>query len=92
MWNPRGLTTEAPVFSRQPQLPTLLGQFVHTLPLFRDLSLADRATMLPLVLALFDYKSSEAQYRRYDQAGAAQLSCLPAQSHSPLVKCPPRCR
>ena len=34
-WSPEGLTTEAPVFSRRPQLPTMLGQFVHTLPLFR---------------------------------------------------------
>ena len=34
-WSPQGLTTEAPVFSRRPQLPTMLGQFVHTLPLFR---------------------------------------------------------
>ena len=32
-WSPEGLTTEAPVFSRQPQLPTLVGQFVHTAPL-----------------------------------------------------------
>ena len=40
-WSPEGLTTEAPIFSRRPQLPTMLGQFVHTLPLFRcyDLSL-----------------------------------------------------
>ena len=35
-WSPQGLTTEAPVFSRRPQLPTMLGQFVHTLPLFRQ--------------------------------------------------------
>ena len=34
-WSPQGLTTEAPVFSRRPQLPTMLGQFVHTLPLFK---------------------------------------------------------
>lgn len=34
-WSPRGLTTEAPVFSKQQQYPTLLGQFIHTFPLFR---------------------------------------------------------
>ena len=34
-WSRQGLITEAPVFSRRPQLPTMLGQFVHTLPLFR---------------------------------------------------------
>ena len=37
-WSPEGLTTEAPIFSRRPQLPTMLGQFVHTLPLFRYLA------------------------------------------------------
>ena len=35
-WSPeKGLTIEAPVFSKLPRLPTMLGQFVHTLPLFR---------------------------------------------------------
>lgn len=34
-WSPQGLTTEAPVFSKQQQYPTLLGQFIHTFPLFR---------------------------------------------------------
>lgn len=29
-----GLVTEAPVFSKLTQLPTLLGQFVHTTPLY----------------------------------------------------------
>ena len=34
-WSPEGLTIEAPVFNALPRLPTMLGQFVHTLPLFR---------------------------------------------------------
>ena len=34
-WGPEGLRIESPVFSSQPRLPTLLGQFVHTFPLFR---------------------------------------------------------
>jgi uncharacterized protein with NAD-binding domain and iron-sulfur cluster len=34
-WTPDGLSTEAPVFSQLPRLPTLLGQFVHTNALFR---------------------------------------------------------
>ena len=34
-WSPRGLTTEAPVFSKKEQYPTLVGQFIHTFPLFR---------------------------------------------------------
>ena len=33
-WSPRGLVTEAPVFSKLPRLPTLVGQFVHTFPLY----------------------------------------------------------
>lgn len=35
-WSPeQGLTIEAPVFSSKIRLPTMLGQFVHTLPLLR---------------------------------------------------------
>ena len=34
-WSPEGLTTSAPVFSQQQQYPTMLGQFIHTMPLFR---------------------------------------------------------
>lgn len=33
------MVTEAPVFSKLPRLPTLLGQFVHTAPLFWALPL-----------------------------------------------------
>lgn len=36
-WSPQGLVTEAPVFSKLPRLPTMLGQFVHTAPLFWSL-------------------------------------------------------
>ncbi|CAL5218947.1 g699 [Coccomyxa viridis] len=72
-WSPQGLTTEAPVFSRRPQLPTMLGQFVHTLPLFRRLSLADRATMVPLLAAVVDFDSSQATYEQYDSMTAKEL-------------------
>lgn len=34
-WTRDGLSVSAPVFSEQLQLPALLGQFVHTSPLFR---------------------------------------------------------
>lgn len=34
-WTPEGLSTSAPVFSQEDQLPALLGQFVYTNPLFR---------------------------------------------------------
>jgi hypothetical protein len=36
-WGPDGqLITQAPVFSQQPRLPAILGQFVHTFNLFRQ--------------------------------------------------------
>ena len=34
-WSREGLTTTAPVFSTQTQFPALIGQFIHTSPLFR---------------------------------------------------------
>ncbi|CAL8469873.1 g9415 [Coccomyxa elongata] len=72
-WSPEGLTTEAPVFSRRPQLPTMLGQFVHTMPLFRRLSLADRATMVPLLAAVVDFDATPETYQRYDSMTALEL-------------------
>ncbi|KAL3155415.1 hypothetical protein ABBQ38_010971 [Trebouxia sp. C0009 RCD-2024] len=72
-WSPRGLTTEAPVFSRQQQYPTLLGQFVHTFPLFRSIPLADRLTMLPLLYSILDYDRSPASYEQYDKMSAWDL-------------------
>ncbi|KAK9843730.1 hypothetical protein WJX81_003891 [Elliptochloris bilobata] len=72
-WGPRGLAIEAPVFSELPRLPTLLGQFWHTLPLFRNLSLADRATMLPLLYSIVDFDSSSETYERYDRMTAREL-------------------
>jgi len=72
-WNRQGLVTEAPVFSDLPRLPTLLGQFVHTLDLFKGLSLADRLTMFPLFAAVIDYTATPETYRRYDQMTAREL-------------------
>ncbi|GAX73691.1 hypothetical protein CEUSTIGMA_g1142.t1 [Chlamydomonas eustigma] len=72
-WSPRGLVTEAPVFSTLPRLPTLVGQFVHTFPLYWSLSLEDRLTMLPFLTTFIDFKSSEATYERYDKMSAYEL-------------------
>ncbi|KAJ9522148.1 hypothetical protein QJQ45_005136 [Haematococcus lacustris] len=72
-WSPRGLVTEAPVFSKLPRLPTLLGQFVHTAPLHWSLSLADRLTMLPFLAAFMDFNSSEEVYKKYDAISAYEL-------------------
>mmetsp|Transcript_10302 Transcript_10302/g.28093 ORF Transcript_10302/g.28093 Transcript_10302/m.28093 type:complete len:554 (-) Transcript_10302:461-2122(-) len=72
-WSPKGLVTEAPIFSRQPQLPTLLGQFVHTAPLYWSLSLPDRLTMLPFLATFFDYNATEETYKEYDSMSAYEL-------------------
>ncbi|GIL93344.1 hypothetical protein Vretifemale_20752 [Volvox reticuliferus] len=72
-WSPRGLVTEAPVFSKMPRLPTLVGQFVYTFPLYWALPLEDRLTMLPFLATLADYVSSEERYEQYDKMSAYEL-------------------
>ena len=72
-WNPKGLLTEAPVFSQQPRLPTLIGQFVHTFPKYWALSLADRLTMLPFLTACLDYSSTTERFEHYDNMSAFDL-------------------
>eukprot|EP00798_Chlamydomonas_sp_ICE-L_P017415 gene17415-23715_t len=78
-WSPEGLVTEAPVFNKELQLPTLIGQFVHTSQL--SLSLADRATLLPVLAAVIDVNSSQEAYERYDNMSALELfkSCRVSQ-------------
>ncbi|KAI8468019.1 MAG: hypothetical protein J3K34DRAFT_454404 [Monoraphidium minutum] len=72
-WSPKGLTTEAPVFSRQQQLPTLMGQFVHTSGLQWSLPLEERLTMLPFLTTLLDYNSSPEVFESYDRMSARDL-------------------
>eukprot|EP01025_Chloroclados_australasicus_P068224 TRINITY_DN9466_c0_g2_i7.p1 TRINITY_DN9466_c0_g2~~TRINITY_DN9466_c0_g2_i7.p1 ORF type:complete len:590 (+),score=61.68 TRINITY_DN9466_c0_g2_i7:127-1770(+) len=72
-WSPQGLTIESPVFSELPRLPTVLGQFVHTLPLFRKLPLQDRATMFPLMISMLDVNSTDLTYEKYDKMNAKEL-------------------
>lgn len=72
-WSPEGLVTEAPVFSKLPRLPTLLGQFVHTAPLFWALPLEERLTMLPFLLSFVDFDASPEVYARYDKMSAREL-------------------
>ena len=73
-WSPRGLTTQAPVFSQQPRLPAILGQFVHTSGLFNDtLPLFDRATIIPWLYSAIDLNSSPGSYERYDQMTAREV-------------------
>lgn len=69
-WSPKGLVTEAPVFSKLPRLPTMLGQFVHTFPLYWSLPLTERLTMLPFLTSFIDFDSSPVRHSsksRYHQ-------------------------
>lgn len=65
--------TEAPVFSKLPRLPTLVGQFVHTLPLYWSLPLTDRLTMLPFLATLADYCSRWGRTEGFRGGGEVHL-------------------
>lgn len=64
---------ESPIFQDVPRLPTPLGSFVHTAPLFANLSLADRATALPLVKPLLEHDLDEQTYAQYDAQSAYEM-------------------
>uniref|UniRef100_A0A383VMW8 Amine oxidase domain-containing protein n=1 Tax=Tetradesmus obliquus TaxID=3088 RepID=A0A383VMW8_TETOB len=72
-WSPDGLQVESPIFQDLPRLPTPLGSFVHTAPLFRQLPLADRATAAPLVKALLEHDLDDTLYNSYDSQSAYEL-------------------
>lgn len=67
------LINEAPVFSNLPQLPTPLGQAFHTRNYFKTLSLLDRASVLPIVAAAADVRSSPERYAALDKMTAREL-------------------
>jgi uncharacterized protein with NAD-binding domain and iron-sulfur cluster len=67
------LINEAPVFGARPRLPTPLGQALWTAPYFRSLSLADRASVLPVMAALVDARSSPRRFAEYDEMTAKEL-------------------
>jgi hypothetical protein len=64
---------ESPIFQNLPRLPTPLGSFVHTAPLFRQLPLSDRATAAPLVKPLLEHDLDDALYNEYDSQSAYEL-------------------
>lgn len=73
-WGSDGkLITQAPVFSKQPRLPAVLGQFVHTFNLFDNLPLADRATIVPWLYTAIDLGSTPGSYERYDSMTALEM-------------------
>eukprot|EP00802_Teleaulax_amphioxeia_P012136 Tamp_12174.p1 GENE.Tamp_12174~~Tamp_12174.p1 ORF type:complete len:603 (+),score=105.20 Tamp_12174:1-1809(+) len=65
-----GREVDSVVFQEKLRLPTPLGQFVHTLPTFERLSIADRLSLWRLAFALVDYQSD---YERYDSMSVADL-------------------
>jgi uncharacterized protein with NAD-binding domain and iron-sulfur cluster len=67
------LINRAPVFNRLPRLPTPLGQMVWTADAFATLSLADRLSVVGIVAALADVKSSPARYAAMDKMTAREL-------------------
>lgn len=56
---------DSPIFQNLPRLPTPVGSFVHTAPLFTDLPLFDRATAAPLVKPLLEHDLNEDLYRYF---------------------------
>ena len=67
------LINQAPVFSSLPQLPTPLGQAFHTRDYFKTLSLLDRASVLPIVAAAADVRSSPERHAALDKMTAREL-------------------
>mmetsp|Transcript_7687 Transcript_7687/g.11640 ORF Transcript_7687/g.11640 Transcript_7687/m.11640 type:complete len:592 (+) Transcript_7687:18-1793(+) len=73
LYTPKGLFTQAPIFSEFPRLPAPLGQALYTAPLFTDLPLSDRLSISGLLLEMTRYKASPETYEFYDKMTAAEL-------------------
>ena len=74
-YSPFGLEATAPVFgdSGFGALPSPLGQVLASNTLFVRLPLADRATMVGLLVAMLDYNKDEKTFIKYDKMTAAEL-------------------
>ena len=70
-WSPGGLEAVWPVYRRQPQLPTGLGQALFTK--FLNLSPLDRLTAAPLILAFSEFDDSDEAWRRFDKLSFRDL-------------------
>jgi len=66
----KGREVDSVVFQTKARLPTPLGQFVHTLPTFARLSVADRLSLWRLAFALLDYQDD---YEKYDSMSVYDL-------------------
>lgn len=68
------LVTEAPIFSSKPQLPTILGQFFYTAPLFYNkISFADRLTIIPWLYDVINIAKDQSTYEQYDRMTAREM-------------------
>jgi hypothetical protein len=79
-WSPRGLVTQAPVFSQLPRLPTMLGQFVHTFPLPWD---------IPLQVGALGCRGLGAEGHGASASAQLALAGAPAPPHGPPPAPPP---
>ena len=72
-WSPEGLEATAPVFGDGLQLPSPLGQAFATISNFKRLPVADRLSIVGLLVAMLDLNRSDAVYRQYDGIDALTL-------------------
>jgi len=71
-FSPQGLEAVWPVYrDMKPQLPTGLAQFAYTK--FINLSILDRASAAPLVLAFSEFDDSKEAWEMYDQISFRDL-------------------
>ena len=71
-YSPKGLEAVWPVYQKQPlNLPTGLAQAIYTK--FNNLSILDRITAFPLVLAFSEFDNSKEAWDTYDQMSFRDL-------------------
>eukprot|EP00594_Rhizosolenia_setigera_P012002 CAMPEP_0178971920 /NCGR_PEP_ID=MMETSP0789-20121207/20637_1 /TAXON_ID=3005 /ORGANISM="Rhizosolenia setigera, Strain CCMP 1694" /LENGTH=580 /DNA_ID=CAMNT_0020659133 /DNA_START=8 /DNA_END=1750 /DNA_ORIENTATION=- len=70
-YSPNGLEAEWPVYNSKIKLPTGLAQALYTK--FTNLSVADRISAFPLVLAFSEYDNSDEMNKKYDKISFRDL-------------------
>jgi len=69
-WSKRGLEVDYPTLGNKKRLPSPLGQFLYTLPTFKEISVRDRLSLWRLIYSVIDYQSD---YEKYDKMSVHQL-------------------
>ena len=77
------------MFSSLPQLPTPLGQAFHTRNYFKTLSLLDRASVLPIVAAAADVRSTPERYAALDRMPHAAAASAAAAANPTATSAEP---